>query len=159
MQFKEGLTEASGKRRRRLGNTALCTCKFCSETGKEVILSLFGRKDGHGRQHSECVCRKEDDVLCGGSCGNRAHDVLDVIDRIRNTGVFGHALVCEIDLAVFVESDVFKQSVALDCVVDVGFGILVEIDDLCIATALEVEHSVVVPAVLVVTDEKTFGIG
>ena len=82
-----------------------------------------------------------------------------MIDRIRNTGVFGNALICEIDFAVLVQSYVFKQSVTFDCVVNIGLGILVEVDDLCIAATLEVEHAVVVPAVFVVADEQAFGIG
>ena len=47
----------------------------------------------------------------------------------------------------------------LDGVVDIGFGVLIQVDDLCVAAALEVEHAVVVPAVLVIADQQTLGIG
>ena len=51
-----------------------------------------------------------------------------MIDRIRNTSVFCYALVCEVDLAFCVNSNVFQQGVALDGVVDIGFAFLVEVD-------------------------------
>jgi len=53
--------------------------------------------------------------------------------------------VCEVDLAVLVDSNVLKQSVALDGVVDVGLGLFVQVDNLCVAAALEVEDTVVIP--------------
>ena len=57
-----------------------------------------------------------------------------------------------------INSNVLKQSVTSDCIVDVGLGILVQIDNLCVTAALEVEHAVVVPAVLVITDQQSLGI-
>ena len=82
-----------------------------------------------------------------------------MIDRIRNTGIFGYALVSEVDLSVLVNGNVFEEGVATDCIVDVRFRLLVEVDNLCVASALEVEHTFVVPAVLVVTDEQTLRVG
>ena len=77
----------------------------------------------------------------------------------RRRGVLGHALVGEIDVALSVQSDVLQQSVALDGVVDVGLRVLVQVDDLSVAAALEVEDAVVVPAVLVIADEQTLRVG
>ena len=65
----------------------------------------------------------------------------------------------EVDLAVFVQRDVLQQGVALDGVVDIGLGILVQVDDLGIAAALKVEDAVIVPAVLVVADQQALRIG
>ena len=90
---------------------------------------------------------------------NRANDVLDVIDRIRNTSILGYALICKVNLAFRINSNVFEKCVAVNCVVDVRFCILVKIDNLCIATAFEVKHAVVVPSVFVVADKLTFRIG
>ena len=64
-------------------------------------------------------------------------------DWIGHTRILGDGLVCEVNLAVLVKCDVLKECVALDCVVDVRLAVLVEVDDLCIATALEVEDAVV----------------
>ena len=90
---------------------------------------------------------------------NRAYDVLDVVNRIRNAGVLGYALVSEVDLAVLVNGYVLEQGVACDSVVDVRLAVLVEVDDLSVASALVVEHAVVIPSVLVITDEQTLRIG
>ena len=92
----------------------------------------------------------------GRTCGNRIHvqyDVLDVINRIGDTCILCDALIMEVDLAGVIQRDVLKQRVALDRIVDVGLTIFIQIDDLGIAAALEVEDAVVVPAVLVVADE------
>ena len=80
-------------------------------------------------------------------------------DGVGHAGVLGDGLVVKVDLAVCVNGYILQQRIALDCVVDVRLGILVQIDDLGIAAALEVEHAVVVPAVLVVADQQTLGIG
>ena len=82
-----------------------------------------------------------------------------MVDRVGHTGVLGHALVVEVDLALCVYGHVLKKGVAADGVVDVRFRLLVEFDDLGVAAALEVEHTLVVPAVLVVADELTLRIG
>ena len=82
-----------------------------------------------------------------------------MVDGVRNAGVLGHALVGEVDFAVFVDGDVLEESVASDCVVDVGLRVFVEVDDLGIATAFVVEDAVVIPAVFVVADEETLGVG
>ena len=78
-----------------------------------------------------------------------------MIDRVRYTSVLGNALVSEINLAVLINSHVLKESVTSDGTVDIRFRLFVEVDDLSVATAFEVEDTVVVPAVLVVTDEET----
>ena len=82
-----------------------------------------------------------------------------MVDGVGNAGVLGDGLVGEVDLAVLVERDVLPPRIAADGVVDVGLGFLVEVDDLGVAAALEVEHAVVVPAVLVIADEQTLGVG
>ena len=81
-----------------------------------------------------------------------------MFDRIGYTCVFSYALISEIDLTVLVYGDVFQESVSLDGVIDIGFGFLVKVDYLGVAATLEVEDSVVVPAVLVIADEESLGI-
>ena len=73
-------------------------------------------------------------------------------DWVRNTGVFCYAVISEINLAVLIYSYVFKKSISLDCLVDVRFGFRIKVDNLCVAAAFEVEYTVVIPAVLVITD-------
>ena len=82
-----------------------------------------------------------------------------MVDGVRHAGVLGNALVGEVYLAVGVHGNVLQQCVAADGVVDVGLGFLAQIDNLGVAAAFEIEHTFVVPAVFVVADEQTFGVG
>ena len=82
-----------------------------------------------------------------------------MLNRIADAGVLSHALISEVDLAFCINSHVLKQSVAADSVVDVRLVLLRQVDDLCIAATLEVEHTLLVPSVLVVTNEQTLRIG
>ncbi len=81
-----------------------------------------------------------------------------MVDRIRYTSVLCYALVSEVDLAFSIKCNVLKKSVSLDCIVDIRLRIFVKVDNLSVASALEVEYSVVIPAVLVITDQKTLRI-
>lgn len=81
-----------------------------------------------------------------------------MIDWVRNTSVLGNALVCEIDLAVCIYSYVLKKSISSDCVVDIWLRILIQVDNLSIASTFEVENAVVIPAVLIITDQETLRI-
>ena len=110
MQFKESLSEACGESRCGLGDTALCTRKLSCKSGQEVVLCLLRSQDGYRRKYAECVCGKEDNFFCGRSGGNRTYNLLDVVDRIGNTGVLGNALIVEIDLAVSVYGNVLKDA-------------------------------------------------
>ena len=82
-----------------------------------------------------------------------------MIDRIRNASVLGYALICEINLAICVNSDVLEQCIAGDSTIDIGLRLLVKVDYFRIATALIVEYSLVIPTVFVVANELTFRIG
>ena len=105
------------------------------------------------------IRRQEDDVLCSGCRRDGTDNVLDVVDGVGHTGVLGDALVSEINVALGIQANVLQQSVALDGVVDIGLGVLVQVDDLCVAAALKVEDAVVIPAVLVVADQQALGVG
>ena len=162
VQLEESLTEASRESRSRLGDSALCSGKFCCEAWEEVVLRLFRIEDRNRRKHAESVCAKEDNLLCSRACAlavHLLHDVCYVLYRVRNASILCYALVCEVYLAVFCNCNVLKQCVTLDGVVDVRFALFVEVDNLCIATTFEVEHALIVPSVLIVTDKKTLRVG
>ena len=159
MQLEEGLAEAGGEGRGGLGDAALGAGQLRGEAGQEVVLGLLGGQDADRGQNAERISRQEDDVLGSRCGGNRANDVLDVVDGVGHAGVLGDGLVSEVDLALGVDGNVLQQSVALDGVVDVGLGVLIQVDDLSVAAALEVEDAVVVPAVLVIADEQTLRVG
>lgn len=91
--------------------------------------------------------------------GNRFDDILDVVERVGNTGVLGFRTVVEIDGAIGQHGNVFQQSVAFDGVIDIWFSFFRQLDGFGVATALEVEHAIVVPAVFVIADQQAIRIG
>ena len=154
MQLQECLTKASGEGRSRLSDAALGTCQLCSEAGEEVVLSLLRSQDGNWRQYAESICGQEDYIL-GSWCGGTWLNVVDVLDRIRYTSILGNGLISEVNLTILSNSYVLQQCISLDCTIDIRLGLLVQVDNLCIAAALKVEHAIVIPAMLVITDQAT----
>ena len=138
MQFKECLSEACRKCRCRLCDSTLCASKFSCESRQEVVLSLLWCQDRYWRKYSECICGKEDNILCSRCRRDRANDLLNVVDRIRYTGILCNALICEINLSFCIKCNVLKKSVSLDCIVDIWLGIFIKVDNFRIAAALEV---------------------
>ena len=114
MQAQESSTEASRECRSRFCDTAFRTGQLSGETGQEVVLSLFGVQDRYRRQYTESISRQEDYLMSVRTFRYRLNDVVDVIDRIRNTSVFSCALIGEVNLAVSVNSYVLQQSVTFD---------------------------------------------
>ena len=159
MQRQEGGAEAGREGRRGLRDTALRAGQLGREAGEEVVLRLLGRQDRNRGQHAECIGREEDHLLGGRSLRYGLDDVLDVEDRVRHARVLRYGLVGEVDRTLRAYRHVLEQCVAADGVPDVGLVLLREVDDLGVAAALEVEDAVVVPAVLVVTDELTLRVG
>ena len=61
--------------------------------------------------------------------------------------------------SLLVHDHVLHQGAEADGVVDLGLALSGQVDALGIAAALEVEHGVVAPAVLVVADQHAVGVG
>ena len=159
MQGQEGCSKAGRESGSRLGNTTFGSGQFGGETAQEVILGLFGGKYRYRRQYAECVGRQEDYFLGRTGFGYGLYNIVDVVNRVRNTSIFGNTAVVKVDFAIGVNSDVLEQGIATNGVPDVGFLFLAQIDGFGVAAAFEVENTFVVPAVFVVADELTFGIG
>ena len=153
VQAQESCAEASGERRSGFRDATFRTGQLSREAGQEVVLSLLVVQDGYGRQYTEGIGRQEDYLMSVRTLRYGLHDVVDMIDRIRYAGVLRHALVSEVDYAVGVNRYILQQSIALDGVVDIGFTLLVEVDNLGIATALVVEHAFSVPSMFVLAEQ------
>jgi hypothetical protein len=82
-----------------------------------------------------------------------------VFDRIGDPSVLGLGLVVEIDQAALVGDHVLKQGVAFDGPENFRLAVGREVDALGVATPLEVEDAVVVPAVLVIADQLAGRVG
>ena len=91
----------------------------------------------------------------------RARGVRDEFERIGRARVLGLRLVVEIDEArLGIEADILQhRAEAQGRVVDLGLGLARQLDGLGVAAALEVEHAVRAPAVLVVADQRAVRIG
>ena len=69
-----------------------------------------------------------------------------------------NALLENVTLDADGKIDFADKSVTFDRIVDIRLRLFVKVDNLCIAAALEVEYSVVIPAMLIITDQKTLRI-
>ena len=157
MELQECLAEASGEGRSRLSDATLSTSQLSGKAGEEVILGLLWSQNGNWRQNTKCISGQEDYVLCS-RCRGTWLNVLDVLNRVRYASVLGSALVSKIDLAILINSYVLQESVSLDSAIDIRLGLRIQVDYLSIAATLEVEYAVVVPTMLVITDELTLWI-
>ena len=158
MKLEECLTKASWECWSWLCDATLSTGKLSCEAWEEVVLCLLRCEDWNRRKYAESISWKEDYILCSRSWRNRTNNVVDVINRIWYTSVLCYSLVVKVNLAFLVNSNIFKKSVSSDSVVDVRLWLFVKVDNLSIAAAFKVEYTVVVPAVLVITDEESLRI-
>ena len=81
-----------------------------------------------------------------------------MINRIRYTCIFCYALICKINLSVLIKSNIFKKRISLDRIVDIRLGLFIQVDYLGIASTFKIEDAVVIPAMLIVSNQKTFWI-
>ena len=124
-----------------------------------MILRLAGGQAGNRRQHAERIRRQENHLRRMTRFRHRLHNVVDVVDRVGNAGVFGFGCVVEVDRAVGTYGDVFQQRIAADGMEDIRLSFFRQTNGLRVATAFEVKHAVVIPAVLVIPNQTTFWIG
>lgn len=160
VESKEGLGEAGGEGSLGLENAVLSTGHLGGVTGDEVEHGLGRVELGDGRENTAGVAGEEDNVL--GVVGRQAGDlgVGDVLDGVGATSVLGEGGIVVVDLAgVGVEDNVLKDGAVADGVVNIGLLLGRETDGLGVAATFDVEDTAVRPAVLVITDEATVGVG
>ena len=85
--------------------------------------------------------------------------LLDEFDRIGAARVLRDAGVGEVDGAVLFEHDVLEHGAEAQRLEDVRLALRRQVDRLRVTPAFDVEDPLVAPAVLVVADEVTLGIG
>ena len=160
VEGQEGLCEARGEGGLGFGDTLLGAGHLGGVTRDEVVHGLLGAELGDGRKDTTGVACEKDDVL-GVAVGDaRDLGVLNVLDGVGAAGVLGEGGVIVVDDTGFgVENDVLEDGTELDGVENVGLLLGGETNALGVATALDVEDTSVTPAVLVVTDEGTLGVG
>lgn len=84
----------------------------------------------------------------------------DIVHRVAHAGILRQAAVGIVRAAGFrVDDNILHQRAEADSAVDLRLALLCQIDALSIAAALKVEHGLIRPAVLVITDELAVGVG
>ena len=160
VEGKEGLGEAGRESGLGLSDTVLSTSHLGGVTRDEVEHGLLGGELGDRGKHTTGVAGEEDDV--GGVIVSKAGDlgVGDVLNRVGAAGVFRKGgIVIVDDTGLGVEDNVLEDGTEADGVENIGLLLSREANALGIATSLNVEHTLVCPAVLVVTNEGTLGVG
>lgn len=160
VQSKEGLSEAAGESSLGLGDAVLSTGHLGGVTRDEVEHSLVAVELGDGRQDTAGVACEEDDV--GGRVGGEARNlgVGDVLNGVSASSVLSKGRVVVVNLTgKRVEDNVLKDGTVSDSAVDIGLLLSRQTNGLGVATALNVENTGVGPAVLVVSDKSSVGVG
>ena len=160
VQGKEGLGKAGREGSLGLCDTVLSTSHLGGVTGDEVEHGLLGCKLGDRGENTASIACEEDDV-CGVAVGDaRNLGVLNVLDGVGAAGVFGEGRVVVVNnTADGVEDDVLENGTEADGVEDIRLLLGGEANALGVAATLDVEDTTVSPAVLVVTDQSTLGVG
>ena len=141
--------------------TDLGACDLRGVAGNEVVDRVLGVEPGDRRQNTLRIASEQDDVLRVRLDHAFRHHVGDEIEGVGGAGIFGETVVVEIEPArgPVLDNVLEDGAETAGCVVNLGFVVGRQADDLGVAAALEVENAVVGPAVLVVTDELALGIG
>jgi len=113
----------------------------------------------YGRKNTKSIGTKKNYFIGMTTFWNRFYNILNVVYWIWNPGVLSYRAIIEIYLAIFVNGNVFKQSITFNGIVNVGFSIFIEVDNFGIASAFEIKNTIIVPSVFVITDKQAFGVG
>src|SRR4051812_34483837 len=91
--------------------------------------------------------------------GARDLGVRDMLDGVGSTGVFRDPRIVEIHLASFlIQHDVLQDGPEPKRLINLRLPDVAEMNGLRVTSAFNVEHSVVRPAMLVITDQPPFRI-
>ena len=161
VECEECGAEAGREIGRRLDDTSLGTSDLGGVARDEVVHCLARSELGNWWQDTEGIACEENDIV--GMAGHLWLMIsVDVEDRVGNAAIlsFGHIEVVWHELAILIEKfDILEKSIGVNGSVNIRLCFLSEVDSLCIAATLKVENAIIVPAMLVVADESSLGIG
>src|SRR4051812_38533937 len=84
--------------------------------------------------------------------------IADELDRICAAGVERDAGIRVVDAMILIEDDILQHCAETEGLKDIGLALRGKVDRLRVAAALDVEDTIVAPAVLIIADEMSFGI-
>ena len=121
-----------------------------------MVTSLFRRQSAHGRKNTKRITSQHNDV--GGLAIDNTRDmsVVDKLNRVGATSVFGDTDVIVVrNSGNRIVDNVLKDATKSDRVENIRLLLCREVDTLGVTSALDVEDTSVRPDMFVVADEKT----
>mmetsp|Transcript_10995 Transcript_10995/g.17951 ORF Transcript_10995/g.17951 Transcript_10995/m.17951 type:complete len:281 (+) Transcript_10995:623-1465(+) len=159
VEGEESGTEAGREGGLRLGHATLGAGHLGGVTGEEVVHGLARRQARHRGEHAIRVTGQEEDRR-GVAALRVLLVVINMVDGVGHAAILRLLHVEEVHLlGLGVHMHVLQQRVAADGAVDVWLRFLGQVDCLGIAASFEVEDAVVIPAMLVVADKLSVGVG
>mmetsp|Transcript_101182 Transcript_101182/g.283640 ORF Transcript_101182/g.283640 Transcript_101182/m.283640 type:complete len:405 (+) Transcript_101182:370-1584(+) len=143
----------------RLLNALLGARNLSGVAGNEVIHDLVLRQLGDRRQHSESIARKQDDLLRMVLHLGRNPRVGDEAQWVGHSRVLRDARVVVVHCSRrLVEDHVLQHRPEADSVIDLRLLLSRQANGLGVAAALDIEHTLRMPDMLVVADELALGV-
>ena len=152
------LAKQRGESGRGLGDADLGAGDLGGEARHKVVHGGVGRQARDGRQHAKGIAgQKQHDARSGAhALGPRVGDMLDGVGHAR---IVRDRDVVVVRLAILIEYDVFTDGAKTNGVENLGLVERVQAFALGVAAALDVKDAHVGPAVLVVANQQTRGVG
>ena len=126
-----------------------------------MIHSLLWVKPGNGRHDSSSIARKEDDVLRVATDGRYLH-IADMLKWVDDTRVRSQADIIIVDDTLFtfslVIAGVLNNGAKFDSIENIGLLSTREAISLSVTSTLNIEHVLVSPDVLVITNKIPLGV-
>mmetsp|Transcript_2691 Transcript_2691/g.7620 ORF Transcript_2691/g.7620 Transcript_2691/m.7620 type:complete len:286 (-) Transcript_2691:1238-2095(-) len=156
---KERPSKAGGKGGLGFRDAHLCPGDLCGVATHKVIHCLLCRQLAHRGEDTKGIAGEHDNVLgVGAHAGDQS--VVDVLDGVGGPGVLCHTAVGEVHhVAVVVVDHILQNGAEADGIVDVRLRHGIQVDALGVASAFDVEHALVAPAVLVIANEGAALVG
>ena len=126
-----------------------------------MIHGLLWVKPGNGRHDTSSIARKEDDVLGVATDGRDLH-ITDMLKWVHDTRVRSQADIVVVDDTLFtfllVVAGVLNNGAKFDSIENIGLLSTREAISLSVTSTLNIEHVLVSPDVLVITNKIPLGV-
>ena len=153
--------ESTSETRREVGNrlldATLSTSDLSSVSTEEVIHGLLSGQLADRRQHTISITCQEDDGLRM-TCHTVLLVVGNVIDRISHTTILSLAHIIKVKRTIRTNHHILQQSISLNGIPNIRLLLLRQIDRLGITTTLEVENTIIIPSMFIITNEESLRI-
>ena len=82
-----------------------------------------------------------------------------MINRIGNPGILRFRSIIKIHFSIRGNNHILQQGIPFNGIENIRFTLLAQVDGLCIASPFKIEDAIIVPSMLIIPDQGTFGIG